>query len=568
MLLQPPLSVPGKGTHFFLMLFVLAIALTTNATLFAVETNSEKAKAARQEALAKQRRVFFNDDTYELDRRDANTPEGFLKRRLAPLVGRHVDVISWSVLGGWADAPVYDSKIQPIYGDAFGGPPPATSWGRVTENLKALIQGGHCPLQIVIDFAHGNGMETFASIRMNDCHDSFVPGGITLWKKEHPEFLVDRGDVPHNMEHPLGLYYTAQDFTHKEVRDRKFEIIEEVCQRYDIDGIDLNFMRHPVFFSRTMRDQAVTDEETKIMTDLVRRIRRLTDERGLQRGRPILVAAIVPDSLQLSKNIGLDVETWVQEDLIDIVIPGLGYAPFSLLVEEFVALAHRHGKKVYPCINRKAPLKVRDEYVSEGYHGVAANWYAAGADGIFLWNLGTPFERKSGDELVEIRSRYYDPLPELGNPKALRGMDKLFAVDDPVLSYYQHVSNQAPVPVELGIKKPVLVEFAVADDLQAAAREGRLENLRLTIGVTGLEEQHRLILRLNGNKLLDGEAVSKSKEELQINYAVQAPTSKQGENVLEASLKAAPDANAKPVKLTLVRLLVRYHDNTSTARRR
>ena len=51
------------------------------------------------------------------------TPEGFLRHRSAPLAGTHVDTISWSVLGSWADAPVYDSKVQPFYGDAHGGPP-------------------------------------------------------------------------------------------------------------------------------------------------------------------------------------------------------------------------------------------------------------------------------------------------------------------------------------------------------------------------------------------------------------------------------------------------------------
>ena len=71
-----------------------------------------KAKEARVKVANRQRRIIFNDDTYELSRADANTPEGFLKRRLKPLVGTHVDTISFSVLGGWADAPVYDSKID------------------------------------------------------------------------------------------------------------------------------------------------------------------------------------------------------------------------------------------------------------------------------------------------------------------------------------------------------------------------------------------------------------------------------------------------------------------------
>ena len=111
--------------RFSLLLAALGCMVTTNARRIAAETNWEKAQAARQEVLAQPRRIFFNDDTHELDRQDANTPEGFLKRRLKPLIGTGVDVISWSVLGGLFDAPVYDSQIQPVYGDAHPHPPPS-----------------------------------------------------------------------------------------------------------------------------------------------------------------------------------------------------------------------------------------------------------------------------------------------------------------------------------------------------------------------------------------------------------------------------------------------------------
>jgi hypothetical protein len=555
------LSLPARNATTRLPL-VLAIIATMSGHLIATEPNREKAKASRQEALAKQRRVIFNDDTHELQREDANTPEGFLSRRLAPLAGTHVDVIAWSVLGGWSDAPVYDSKVQPLYGDAQGKPPAYTPG--MAENVKALIQSGHCPLQSVIDLTRANSMETFASVRMNDCHDSFISGGKTLWKKEHPEFWVDGGDVPHDlMKHPLGLYWTAQDFTHQEVRDRKFEIIEEVCQRYDIDGIHLNFMRHPVFFSRTMRGEPVTAEELKIMTGLIRRIRQLADEQGTERGRPILVAVIVPDSLQLAKNVGLDVETWIEDDLIDIVVPGLGYTPFTVPVKEFVDLAHPYGVKVYPCINRQAPqTKQPEELVSEGFRGVAAKWYAAGADGIFFWNLGTPFEpnaKQTEDEIVEVRSRYYAALPELGSPRALRGKDKLFSVDNWVLSHYQHVSSRPPLPVDLKPGESEQVTLAVADDLQTAARDGSLSKTILTMEFEGPAEKENLALRLNGKDLAECQAAKQDGGPLRISCALEASQVKQGKNVVEATLKKSLPDGDKAVRLSKIRLLVRYN---------
>ena len=519
------------------------------------QPNAASAKAARRKVLGRQRRVIFNDDTYELSREDANTPAGFLRRRLQPLVGTHVDTISWSVLGGWADAPVYDSKVQPIYGDAHGGPPPY--WTKVTQNVKDLIASGHCPLQIVIDFAHENKMELFASVRMNDCHDSFIPGGVTLWKKDHPEFLVDPGDVPHDKdEHPLGLYVIALDFSHQAVRDRKFDIIEEVCRRYDIDGIDLNFIRHPVFFSRTMRGMPVTDEELGIMTSLVRRIRSLTEAVGARRGRPILVAAIVPDNLKLSRNVGLDVETWIQQDLIDIVIPGLGYAPFSLPVKQYTDLAHKYGVKVYPCINCRAPLRVAESAISEGHRGVATNWYRVGADGLFFWNLGTPIEYKTGNELVAIRDRYYATLSELGDPGRMKYKDKLFAVDDPILSYYQHISSTPPLPVELENGQVRQVQFTVGDDVGSAKKDGWQAQLKLVLRFSDRVNQDDLALHLNGHALENGSFGED--DEKQIEYDLSPHLANEGLNTLAALYKKGHSGIQNPVVLSRLRLFVRY----------
>lgn len=512
------------------------------------------AQAARRKALTRRRRIIFNDDTYELNREDANTPEGILQHRLRPLVGTNVDTISWSVLGGWADAPTYDSKVQPIYGDAHGGPP--KPWAAQAKNIKDLIRAGTCPLRITIDFAHENGMEFFASIRMNDCHDSFLPGGVTLWKKEHPEFLVDAKHIPHDKDaHPKGLYFLAQDFTHAEVRDRKFEIIEEVCQRYDIDGIDLNYIRHPVFFTRTMHGIPVTLDEIEIMNNLMRRIRQLTDEVGQQRGRPILIASIVPDNLQLAKNVGLDVATWIREDLIDIVIPGLGYAPLSLPVGQFVDLARPYGVQVYPCINRKAPLKVSESLVSEGFRGIASNWFRDGADGLFLWNLGTPFEYKTGDELATIRNRYYAALPHLGDPDEMLYRDKLHGTDGPVLSYYYHITSTPTLPLNLPPKKTVWVDFKVADNIQAASLAGKLESLILTVGFDRPIEPDQLRLQF-GSTVLEN-------VELAMNDILKSRLTpdlvKQGVNRFAVSF-VTQDAAAeeKPLNLTEVRLQIHY----------
>ncbi len=46
-------------------------------------------------------------------------------------------------------------------------------------------------------------------------------------------------------------------------------------------------------------------QEVKMLTDLFRRIRRMADEIGARRGRPILLAVRTPDSLEFSRALGL-----------------------------------------------------------------------------------------------------------------------------------------------------------------------------------------------------------------------------------------------------------------------
>ena len=521
-------------------------------------TSRIDAKLARRKVLGRRRRVIFNDDSYETSRKDADTPEGFLCRRLQPLVGTHVDTISFSVLGGWGDAPIYDSEVQPIFGDAHGGPPNVWS-GYTARNVRALIRSGKDALQVAIDFAHKNEMELFASMRMNDCHDSFLPPLITLWKKAHPELLVDRGDVPQNKDaHPLGLYVTAQDYSHKEVRDRKFEIIEEVCHRYDVDGVDLNFIRHPMFFSRGMRGEPASDDETEIMTNFLRRIRKFTDERAMRRGRPILLAAIVPDNFRLARNIGLDVKTWIKNDLIDIVIPGLGYAPFSLPVREFTDYADAYGVKVYPCINRKAPQQVDVAHVADGFRGVAANWYRAGADGIFFWNLGTPLERLSGQDLINTRNLYYGALPELGDPQAIEHKDKLFCLDDEVLNYYQHATSQRPLPVALSAENTSRAVLEVGDDV--SAEKDRLKELTLILQFQGKMKAENLLLKLNGRELPQRNVVADRDNRLKITVHPDPSMLKLGSNFIEASFRRTSRNATGTVQLDLVRLWVKYKE--------
>jgi len=65
--------------------------------------------------------------------------------------------------------------------------------------------------------------------------------------------------------------------------------------------------------------QPVPQHKMDEMTELWRRVRQMTEEVGIKRGRPILIGIRIPDSMDYCRAMGLDVERWLEDDLIDLV---------------------------------------------------------------------------------------------------------------------------------------------------------------------------------------------------------------------------------------------------------
>ena len=227
-------------------------------------------------------------------------------------------------------------------------------------------------------------------------------------KEDHPDWLV--GDWKKRT--PFGRW-SSVDYARPEIRELAHEYVQEVCRDYDIDGIELDFFRHLCYFKSVALGGQATDQQRAMMTGLMRHVRQTTEDIGCRRGRPILVSIRVPDSLDYCRDMGFDIERWLQDGLVDILIT-TGYFrlnPWSYTVR----LAHKHGVTAYPCLSdSRVRGETRFRRASlESYRGRAMNAWAAGADGIHLFN-------------------YFDPKAalwqELGDVESLRTLDKLYFV--------------------------------------------------------------------------------------------------------------------------------------------
>jgi hypothetical protein len=363
--------------------FTWAIAAAETAEPIASVT---ELRAQRKHAAERQRRIIFNNDGNEpVYLCKDTTPGELLGHRTTALAGSQVDSLFYCTWSSGFGLFTHDTKVGNVF---------ATKEALFSRNKSAeMLAAGTDPLRVMTGFGHAHGMEVFWSFRVNDTHDgSATDYGPVMFranplKLAHPEWLIGSPSGK-----PKFGAWSAVDFTRAEIRELAFRYVEEVCRNYEVDGVELDFFRHPVFFKRAaMTGTECSDDERALMSGLLRRIRAMTETEGMRRGRPILVAVRAPDSVEYSRASGLDLERWFADGLVDIFVAG-GYfrlSPWS----GSVALGHAHGVKVYASLDES---RVRDEdsrklrSSTAAYRGRALEAWQGGVDGVYLFNAFNP----------------------------------------------------------------------------------------------------------------------------------------------------------------------------------
>jgi hypothetical protein len=246
----------------------------------------------------------------------------------------------------------------------------------------------------VLAEAKRRGLESLLSYRMNDAHGNTYL--LSKFYREHPEYRLG----------------TGLDFRHDAVRDYTFRIIEEAVQRYDCDGVELDFNRFPTFFQ-----SGASDERIAKINSLVERVRNMVVRESKQRNRSMVLAARVPTSYQQCREIGCDPVVWAKNGWIDFLTVS------EFLVERY-DLPVAPWKKLIPNIPIYGSIEVvnadrsgpRLGYLSpEDYRRAARHLRADGADGIYLFNFFCP--REEGDKSFEPP---FEVLRYLGDPQTMK----------------------------------------------------------------------------------------------------------------------------------------------------
>jgi len=298
---------------------------------------------------------------------------------------------------------------QPYFGDTT--PEARKGLRKWAENLRKMLDAGVDPTGRMLARCRQRGISPWVSIRMNDSHDAPLTRSPlhSRFYREHPEYLTYRKRM--SSWHDRCLNFNLQP-----VRDHAMALIKEVCDRFDMDGLELDWNR----FCGHFRDDEMA-EGGKALTEWMADVRKVVREAEKKWKHPITLAARVPARPDVSVHRGLDAITWAKRGLIDhlIVAPFFTTTDFDIPIERWIELLKGTGVGV------TAGLEIRIQphpgapvvpNTPERRRGAAMAHLARGSQGIYVFNY------------FDVGKKYPFLLNEMNSVEAMKGKDRSYVV--------------------------------------------------------------------------------------------------------------------------------------------
>lgn len=351
------------------------------------------------------------------------TDEQWIEDELAPFLDTDFGIVSWEAIRG--NLCTFHTEIGDVGTED-------NSWDPTWID----------PLEQVTKVCHENKLKVFVSMRMIGASLPVVRNPIqwarNYWR--HREWAK---------RDPEGLAGSNLSIAFAEVRKYWVDLMREALDKYGCDGAQLHLSRGFPFvlyegpsaaafkqrYGQDLREVADDDErfrqhQASYVTQFLRDFRAMLDERP---NRSLAVTFIGAKYGSLEPvdplDCGCDVEAWLREGLVDYLMPTPGAG------EEAISRWKELGGgrvKVYPdLMPRTQP--------GENYAALAKKYYAAGADGLCIWDgerrcprssewavLRRLGHREMLDELAEAAPGYFQRVPL----KMLNGMSVKYSFND------------------------------------------------------------------------------------------------------------------------------------------
>ncbi|MBE6730932.1 MAG: hypothetical protein E7564_04500 [Ruminococcaceae bacterium] len=233
------------------------------------------------------------------------------------------------------------------------------------------------PFEVWIEACKEQGITPWLTMRMNDCHN---PLDVTSFIRS--DFFYKAREKGWMIGDDYGYHHYCFNYAVKEVYDLMLNFIKEQLFMYDVYGFEMDFMREIYCFPYREMPECY-----KIMNNFVRDVKKIVDDASVKHGHPIKLGARVTRDIEQNKAFGFDVRTWVNEGLVDVLVPSPRFdtsdtdIPVDVWVKEF------------PCTEIYAGIEgliVRPDQkchnTPDTVRAMIIKYFSMGARGIYLYN--------------------------------------------------------------------------------------------------------------------------------------------------------------------------------------
>lgn len=221
------------------------------------------------------------------------------------------------------------------------------------------------------------GLEAWMSVRMNDCHS---PDEDTCFLRS--DFFYEAREKGWMVGERYGYHRYCFDYAVPQVRWKMLDYIEEQLGRYDVDALELDFLREIICF-----DYLNCPAKAEIMNDFIRNVKTLVDTASRRRGHRIRLTARLMRDIEQNLAFGFDAGTWVREKLVDHInlSPRWGSCDSDMPIAQW--------KARFPETAISAGIETLVLRADKNSHadadvvnGLAATYISQGSDDIYLYN--------------------------------------------------------------------------------------------------------------------------------------------------------------------------------------
>ncbi len=455
----------------------------------------------------KRPRLIYYQDAHHFHAKRLDPPVSIHKLRwpVDELLGSGVDALAFGL--GYGDVYFHDSKVGRVVGQMQDVWDSYIDW-RIMRMVQESRRLGTDQVREVVTHGKKMGLTVFPSLKLQSCDR---PGsdrcGVLKWHHADEVCLLERDEY-----HPR--YAWCYDYAHPQVRADKLSVLREIMFDYEADGVELDFLFVPKYFKTGEEEQ-----QAQTMTDFVKEVRSLADEVGEAQGRTVQVGARVFHQREANLRLGLDVETWLTNGSLDIVVGQMseqfmdtGAFDVQWLVEASrsadAGAYLRPTRRVY---DERTPVPEL-----EMYRAFAQTARRQGVDGLYLGYLRWPFSQTE-----------YDILREMASPEAFVRRDKRYILQPretglvlEELVDYQGGYPKKPrrsedeitdpperyLPADLVEGETISVPIIVSDDLESARVDGEMRPPILTLRFAHFCVEDDVEFRFNDRVLLIADA--------------------------------------------------------------